>query len=78
MHTYLGFKDGKFDPLLKKLLEFNIELLEHLILQGQDVEYLKPAVDKLEPGGVRTELRPVEKDVAHEKPASWHSDKFPL
>jgi len=66
MQTYLGFKGGKFDPLLKKPMEFNTEVLEHLRLQGKDVEYLEPAVDKLKSGAVRTELRPVEKDVTHE------------
>jgi phospholipase A-2-activating protein len=79
IQTHVNFKDGKFEPLLKKLLEFNTQVPEELQLPPTDVGFLQEAVEKLKSGGVKTELRACEKEVIHVKLAAWPGDKlFPV
>mmetsp|Transcript_26757 Transcript_26757/g.61649 ORF Transcript_26757/g.61649 Transcript_26757/m.61649 type:complete len:743 (+) Transcript_26757:84-2312(+) len=72
------FKDGKFDALHKKLLEFNEQVDESMRLDAGDLIHLNAAVEKLK-AGIASQIRPCEKDIVHYKMGEWPGDKlFPL
>merc|ERR1719199_1888183 len=43
----LQFKDGKYDPLQKKILEFNGQVLDTLKMEALDLQYFNDTVEKL-------------------------------
>lgn len=78
IQSYTQFKDGKYEPLLKKLLEFNEQVDEGLRMDSQEILYLTGAIDKLKSGAMK-DLRACEKDVIHAKLGKWPNDKlFPV
>merc|ERR1719240_1849822 len=54
--TPLQFKDGKYDPLQKKILEFNEQVLDNLKMTETERGYFCDAVEKLRDKGVRAEF----------------------
>mmetsp|Transcript_28111 Transcript_28111/g.81064 ORF Transcript_28111/g.81064 Transcript_28111/m.81064 type:complete len:740 (-) Transcript_28111:142-2361(-) len=77
--THLSFKDGKFDPLLAKLLEFNGQVEEPLRMSATEAEYLGDAVAKLKSNVMSAEFRNCERDVIHVKLRDWPSSQlFPV
>lgn len=76
--TVAVFKDGKFDQLLGKILEFNDQVADELRLDPTDVMHLKEGISKLKLG-VSTEIRACEKEIVHIKLGQWPNDKlFPV
>jgi len=74
----LQFKDGKFEALHKKLLEFNEQVDESMRLDVGDQTHLNACIEKLK-AGIASEIRPCEKDIVHYKMGEWPSDKlFPV
>mmetsp|Transcript_39387 Transcript_39387/g.116794 ORF Transcript_39387/g.116794 Transcript_39387/m.116794 type:complete len:743 (-) Transcript_39387:20-2248(-) len=72
------FKDGKFEPLQNKILEFNGQVDESLKLTAVDVGLLGDAIAKLK-AGVASEFRQSEKEVIFVKLKAWPQDKlFPV
>lgn len=71
LSTPLQFKDGKYDPLQKKILEFNEQVLATLKIEGLDLQYFNDAVEKLRDKGIRAEFKQVEVEVIHEKLIEW-------
>eukprot|EP00929_Paragymnodinium_shiwhaense_P074291 TRINITY_DN38005_c0_g1_i1.p1 TRINITY_DN38005_c0_g1~~TRINITY_DN38005_c0_g1_i1.p1 ORF type:complete len:746 (-),score=178.12 TRINITY_DN38005_c0_g1_i1:176-2413(-) len=77
--TPLSFKDGKLEALQKKLLEFNDGMPEGSKMDENDVMHLNTAIDKLKSGVMSKELRPIEKEIIHQKLGDWPQDKlFPV
>jgi len=77
--TPLQFKDGKYDPLQSKILEFNGQVAEGLRMDAQEVQYLADAIGKLKSGSLKAEFRACEKEVIHVKLAAWPNDRlFPV
>lgn len=75
----LFFKDGKYDPLQAKILEFNGLVGEDLRLEELEVTFLTEAIGKLKSGSLKTEFRACEKDVIHVKLAAWPAERmFPV
>lgn len=73
------FKDGKFDPLRTKILEFNEQVPQELKLDATDILHLDNAINKLKAGGKLADFRGVEKEVIHVKLGAWPVDKlFPV
>jgi len=69
--TPLQFKDGKYDPLQKKILEFNEQVAGNLKMEALDLQYFNDAVEKLRDRGVRAEFKQVEVEVIHQKLIEW-------
>mmetsp|Transcript_4014 Transcript_4014/g.11752 ORF Transcript_4014/g.11752 Transcript_4014/m.11752 type:complete len:346 (-) Transcript_4014:74-1111(-) len=77
--TTVSFKDGKFDPLQGKILEFNEQVEESLKMDTSELIYLKDAIGKLKSNIMSAEFRNSEKEVIHVKLKQWPSDKlFPV
>mmetsp|Transcript_15532 Transcript_15532/g.47871 ORF Transcript_15532/g.47871 Transcript_15532/m.47871 type:complete len:867 (+) Transcript_15532:108-2708(+) len=77
--TTVAFKDGKFDPLLGKILEFNGLVDASLQMDPVEVGLLKDAVGKLKSNIMSCEFRGCEKEVIHVKLKEWPSDRlFPV
>jgi len=77
--TPLTFKDGKFDGLQAKILEFNDQVDEAHRLDPTEVQFLTEAIAKLRSGVMSTELRDCEQKVMLVKLAEWPSEKmFPV
>eukprot|EP00931_Biecheleriopsis_adriatica_P101800 TRINITY_DN7687_c0_g1_i1.p1 TRINITY_DN7687_c0_g1~~TRINITY_DN7687_c0_g1_i1.p1 ORF type:complete len:770 (+),score=209.30 TRINITY_DN7687_c0_g1_i1:54-2312(+) len=73
-----SFKDGKFEALQGKILEFNGQVDEALRLDAVEASHLTEGIKKLKTG-VTTELRHVEKEMIIQKLAQWPQDKlFPV
>lgn len=68
--TPLTFKDGKLDPVHKKLLEFNEQVPENLKMVT-DLQYFNDAVVKLRDEGIKAVFKQVEFEVIHEKLIEW-------
>merc|ERR1719464_1449691 len=65
--TPITFKDGKYEPLEKKILEFNEQVDASLRMEELEVGYLKDAIAKLKSNIMSAELR------------KWPSDRmFPV
>eukprot|EP00933_Yihiella_yeosuensis_P068781 TRINITY_DN7476_c0_g1_i4.p1 TRINITY_DN7476_c0_g1~~TRINITY_DN7476_c0_g1_i4.p1 ORF type:complete len:539 (-),score=136.45 TRINITY_DN7476_c0_g1_i4:278-1654(-) len=74
----MTFKDGKFEPLQAKILEFNGQVDESLRLDPVEVDHLTVGIGKLKTG-VTTNIRNVEKEMIHVKLAQFPNDKlFPI
>ncbi|CAK9034831.1 Phospholipase A-2-activating protein (PLA2P) (PLAP), partial [Durusdinium trenchii] len=72
------FKDGKFEALQGKILEFNQQVEEELRLDPVDTQHLIEGISKLKMG-VSTELRDCEKEIIVKKLGKWPNDKlFPV
>eukprot|EP00434_Breviolum_minutum_P002982 symbB.v1.2.002621.t1/scaffold139.1/size300179/4 len=72
------FKDGKFEALQGKIMEFNGQVAEELRLDPVEVQHLTEGINKLKLG-VTTELRDCEKEIMVKKLGSWPNDKlFPV
>ncbi|CAL1156760.1 unnamed protein product [Cladocopium goreaui] len=72
------FKDGKFEALQGKILEFNGQVEEELKLDPIEVNHLTEGISKLKMG-VSTELRDCEKEIIVKKLGKWPNDKlFPV
>mmetsp|Transcript_119741 Transcript_119741/g.382201 ORF Transcript_119741/g.382201 Transcript_119741/m.382201 type:complete len:760 (+) Transcript_119741:157-2436(+) len=72
------FKDGKFEPLQNKLLEFNASVGEGLKMDELEVGYFTDAIAKLK-FGVGSEFKDREKEVVWKKLKEWPQDKiFPV
>lgn len=72
------FKDGKFEALQGKILEFNGQVDDGLKLDANEVTYLGDAIGKLKLG-VTSEFRSCEKEVVWHKLKDWPKDKiFPV
>jgi len=69
--TPLQFKDGKYEPLQKKIMEFNDQVPATLKMEGLDLQYFSDAVEKLRDQGVRAEFKQVEVEVIHIKLIEW-------
>eukprot|EP00927_Polykrikos_kofoidii_P049319 TRINITY_DN43393_c0_g1_i1.p1 TRINITY_DN43393_c0_g1~~TRINITY_DN43393_c0_g1_i1.p1 ORF type:complete len:765 (+),score=159.92 TRINITY_DN43393_c0_g1_i1:70-2295(+) len=77
--TPVSFKDGKFDALQGKLLEFNDQVDASVKLDDNDVMFLKEAIGKLKSGVLSKTLRDCEKEVIFKKLGEWPTDKlFPV
>lgn len=76
--SVMVFKDGKFEPLQAKILEFNEQVDEQLRLDAIEVMHLQEGISKLKLG-VSTELRACEKDIIHLKLGHWPNERlFPV
>jgi len=72
------FKDGKFEALQGKILDFNGQVEEALRLDPVEVNHLTEGISKLKTG-VTTELRNVEKEMIIVKLGQWPKEKlFPV
>jgi len=72
------FKDGKFEALQGKILEFNGQVDEACRLDPVEVNHLTEGINKLKTG-VTTELRNVEKEMITVKLGQWPKEKlFPV
>jgi len=79
LHAPLTFKDGKYEPLQKKLMEFQGQVGDEFKLDTLELQYLNDAIQKLSTGSLRTEFKQVEREVIHEKLGTWPKDKlFPV
>eukprot|EP00415_Alexandrium_ostenfeldii_P000764 UN0764 len=77
--TPMTFKDGKYDPLQNKILEFNDQVEESLKMDSTDILHLKAAIEKLKSNIMSAEFRNSEKEVIHVKLKQWPNDKlFPV
>eukprot|EP00414_Alexandrium_minutum_P000661 CAMPEP_0113818816 /NCGR_PEP_ID=MMETSP0328-20130328/429_1 /TAXON_ID=39455 /ORGANISM="Alexandrium minutum" /LENGTH=674 /DNA_ID=CAMNT_0000786751 /DNA_START=75 /DNA_END=2099 /DNA_ORIENTATION=- /assembly_acc=CAM_ASM_000350 len=77
--TVVTFKDGKYDPLQNKILEFNEQVEESLKMDSQELIFLKDAIGKLKSNLMSAEFRNSEKEVIHVKLKQWPNDKlFPV
>mmetsp|Transcript_22841 Transcript_22841/g.50299 ORF Transcript_22841/g.50299 Transcript_22841/m.50299 type:complete len:767 (-) Transcript_22841:108-2408(-) len=73
-----AFKDGKFEPLQNKVLEFNAQVPEAQRLEALECQHFQDAIGKLKLG-VSSEFRPCEKEVVWRKLKEWPQDKiFPV
>jgi len=72
------FKDGKFEALQGKIIEFNGQVDDALKLDPMEVSYLNDAISKLKVG-VTSEFRNCEKEVVFLKLKEWPKEKiFPV
>lgn len=77
--TPVVFKDGKFDALQNKILEFNEQVDEDKRLDATEVMHLKNGIDKLKSGIMSNEIRPTERDIIRSRLGEWPTDKlFPV
>eukprot|EP00928_Gymnodinium_smaydae_P078677 TRINITY_DN62784_c0_g1_i1.p1 TRINITY_DN62784_c0_g1~~TRINITY_DN62784_c0_g1_i1.p1 ORF type:complete len:750 (-),score=174.68 TRINITY_DN62784_c0_g1_i1:117-2366(-) len=77
--TVVSFKDGKFDPLQAKILEFNGQVDEALRLDSTEILHLTEGIAKLKSGVMSKEIRECERQVIHSKLGEWPADKlFPV
>lgn len=77
--TPATFKEGKFDPLQNKILEFNEQVDAALRMDASEVILLKDAIAKLKSNIMSVEFRNSEKEVIHTKLKEWPSDRlFPV
>ncbi|CAE7481324.1 lub1 [Symbiodinium sp. KB8] len=72
------FKDGKFDAIQGKILEFNSQVEESLKLDPVETAHFAEGVTKLKTG-ITTELRDCEKEIIIKKMGKWPNEKlFPV
>jgi phospholipase A-2-activating protein len=71
LSTPLQFKDAKYEPIQKKILEFNEQVAEHLKVQGLELGWFNDAVAKMRDMGLRAEFKQVEVEVIHLKLIEW-------
>jgi hypothetical protein len=71
----LQFKDGKYEPLQKKILEFQEQVDEALKMTELELGFFNSAVEKLKTLGQRAEFKQVEVEVIHLKLIEW-PEKF--
>jgi phospholipase A-2-activating protein len=77
--TYLNFKEGKFEPLKGKILEFNGQVDSAQKMDEIEVGFLTALIGRLEKSLTTAEFRPCEKEVVFVKLRAWPSDKiFPV
>jgi len=77
--TTVAFKDGKFEPLQKKILEFNEQVDASLKLDPTELLHLNEAITKLKSGILSKEFRDCEKEIIHVRLKQWPGDKlFPV
>jgi len=77
--TVATFKDGKFDPLQNKILEFNDQVPEQQRMDALEIGFFKDAVGKLKSNIMSVEFRNCEKEVIHVKLKEWPQDRlFPV
>lgn len=77
--TPVVFKDGKFDALQNKLLEFNEQIDEEKRLDATEVLHLKNGIEKLKSGIMSNEIRSTERDIIRNRLGEWPTEKlFPV
>jgi len=67
----LQFKDVKYEPLHKKILEFNAQVDDSLKMTELELQFFNSAVEKLQTQGQRAEFKQVEVEVIHSKLIQW-------
>jgi len=79
LHTPFTFKDGKFEALEKKILEFNDQVDESLRLPPVDIDHLKTAIEILKTNSMSKQLRDCQREIILDKLGAWPLDKlFPV
>mmetsp|Transcript_49908 Transcript_49908/g.139713 ORF Transcript_49908/g.139713 Transcript_49908/m.139713 type:complete len:746 (+) Transcript_49908:75-2312(+) len=73
------FKDGKFDALQGKIMEFNGQVDEALRLDATEILHFNELITKLKSGVMSKEIRDCERQVMKDRLGEWPTDKlFPV
>jgi len=70
------FKEGKFDPMLKKIVEFNDQVEGEAKMDANEVGFLTDAIGRLKVSITSAQFRPCEKELIYVKLKTWPADKL--